>query len=85
MSVVDFENNRLRQQEIELSALIALAKFCKHTQKYEALKHLEYIAYPNEIELEKICPKCKKWDCGAGAAGGLCVYSTPEEIKEWDR
>ena len=85
MGVFGFEEVRIRQQKIEVKALIALAKYGKHNQRYEALKHLEVIAYPNEIELEKVCPKCNKWDCGAGAAGGLCVYSTQEEIKEWEK
>ena len=37
-----------------------------------------------EEEEEPLCQKCKKWDCGAGAGGGLCVYSTHEEIKKWE-
>ena len=84
MGVFDFERNRLRQQKIELKALIALSEFGRENQKYEALKHLEAIAYPNEIQLEPICPKCNKEDCGPGPYGGLCVYSTKEEIKEWE-
>ena len=51
MGVVQYEQNRLKQQEIELKALIALAQFGRETQKFEALKHLEAIAYPMEIEL----------------------------------
>jgi len=50
MGVYDFEQYRQRQQEIELKALIALAQFGRETQKYEALKHLEAIAYPMEID-----------------------------------
>ena len=45
MGVFDYELYRQRQQEIELKALIALAKFGRETQKFEALKHLEAIAY----------------------------------------
>lgn len=52
MGVFDFEKNRLRQQKIEVKALIALAQFGREIQKYEALKHLECIAYPNEVEVE---------------------------------
>jgi len=85
MSVVEFERNRISEKKIEVKALVALAKYGKNTQKYEALKHLEYFAYPNQIELEPVCPKCNKVDCGPGPHGGLCVYSTKEEIKEWDR
>lgn len=51
MGVFDFERNRMKQQEIELKALIALAQFGSKIQKYEALKHLECIAYPNEVEV----------------------------------
>ena len=47
--VYDFERNKIRQQEIEVKALVALAKYGVQVQKFEALKHLEYIAYPNEL------------------------------------
>ena len=50
MGVFDFERNRLRQQKIELKALIALSEFGRENQKYEALKHLEAIAYPLQNE-----------------------------------
>ena len=50
MSVWTYEQWRKNQQEIELKALIALAQFGRETQKYEALKHLEAIAYPMEID-----------------------------------
>ena len=53
MGVFDFERNRMRQQKIELKALIALAQFGRETQKYEALKHLEAIAYPEEINFDE--------------------------------
>jgi len=45
MGIFDFELFSQRQQEIELKALIALAEFGRDKQKYEALKHLEAIAY----------------------------------------
>ena len=51
MGVFDYELYRQRQQEIELKALIALAQFGRENQKYEALKHLESIAYPEEVEV----------------------------------
>jgi hypothetical protein len=44
--VYDFERNKIAQQEVEVKALIALARFGNKIQKFEALKHLEYIAYP---------------------------------------
>tara|TARA_R100000808_G_C2061547_1_gene92761 strand:- start:350 stop:595 length:246 start_codon:yes stop_codon:yes gene_type:complete len=53
MTIFDMEHNRLRQQEIELKALTALARFGNHVQRFEALKHLEHIAYPQELA-EKI-------------------------------
>ena len=51
MSVWTYEQWRKNQQEIELKALIALAQFGRETQKYETLKHLESIAYPEEVEV----------------------------------
>ena len=51
--VIQFEENRIRQQEIEVKALIALCEYGNHVQKFEALKHLEAIAYPNKLA-EKI-------------------------------
>ena len=54
MSVWTYEEYRVRQQEIELKALIALAQFGRETQKFEALKHLEAIAYPMETDLEDL-------------------------------
>jgi hypothetical protein len=49
MGVFDFEENRLRQQEIELKALIALAEFGNDQQIWRARRNLEYIAYPEEL------------------------------------
>ena len=49
MGVFDFEENRLRQKEIEVQALVALAKYGVQVQKFEALKHLEHIAYPRDL------------------------------------
>ena len=51
MGIIQYEELKLKQQEIELKALIAIAQFGRETQKYEALKHLEYMAYPEDIEL----------------------------------
>ena len=53
MSVFDYEKYRQRQQEIEVKALVALAKYGVQVQKFEALKHLEEIAYP-EITAEEL-------------------------------
>ena len=57
MGVFDFERNRMRQQKIELKALIALAQFGRENQKYEALKHLEAIAYQEDIDFDATITK----------------------------
>ena len=51
--VYDFERNKIRQQEIEVKALVALVKYGVQVQKFEALKHLEHFAYPERLA-EKI-------------------------------
>jgi len=57
MGVFDFEENRLRQQEIEVKALVALLR---HSKMYrnEAEQKLRYIAFPDQLakklEQEKI-------------------------------
>ncbi len=51
--VIQFEENRIRQQEVEVKALTALCEFGNRVQKFEALKHLEAIAYPDKVA-EKI-------------------------------
>lgn len=52
MGIIEHEQNRLRQQEIEVKALVALSKYGNQHQKFEALKHLEYIAYPELLTKE---------------------------------
>jgi|TARA_R100000664_G_C2748174_1_gene135637 hypothetical protein len=47
--VIQFEENRIRQKEVEVKALIALCEFGNHVQKFEALKHLEFIAFPEAL------------------------------------
>jgi len=49
MGIVEYERNKLRQKKIEVKALVALAKYGVQVQKFEALKHLEFIAYPNKL------------------------------------
>ena len=49
MGVFDFEENRLRQQEIEVKALVALAAHGSKPQQWRAMKQLERIAYPKEL------------------------------------
>ncbi len=51
MGILHYEEIKLRQQEIEVRALVALAQFGSEPMSYTALQHLEHIAYPNEIEL----------------------------------
>ena len=53
MTIVQVEQNRLRQIEIEVRALAALAKSGSTPQKYMACKRLEEIAYPEKL-VEKI-------------------------------
>jgi hypothetical protein len=50
--VYDFERNKIRQQEIEVRALVALLK---HSRMYrvEAEQRLRYIAFPDQLA-EKI-------------------------------
>jgi len=50
--VIQFEENRIRQQQNEVSALLALCEYGNHVQKFEALKHLEAIAYPDKVAEE---------------------------------
>ena len=50
---MQYEEIKLRQQNIEVKALMALCEWGNHVQKFEALKHLEAIAYPNKLA-EKI-------------------------------
>ena len=76
MGVWTYEQYRQRQQEIELKALIALAQFGKQTQKFEALKNLEAIAYPQMIDLENgdiegPCGQCGNTRCTDGTLTAL--------------
>jgi hypothetical protein len=52
MGIVEYELTRLRQQEIEVRALVALAKCGSNPQKFVACKKLEKIAYPEELAKE---------------------------------
>jgi len=50
MGVVDFETNRLRQEEIEVKALVALLAHGKTSPvRWKAEKRLEEIAYPEDL------------------------------------
>jgi hypothetical protein len=50
MGVIDFEKNRLRQQEIEVKALIALMKYARlHEVKLDAEMKLCKFAFPEEV------------------------------------
>ena len=52
MGVFDFEENRLRQQEIEVKALIALIEHGNPFVKAEATKKLWDIACPESVAEE---------------------------------
>lgn len=48
--VIEFERNRLRQQEIEVQALVALLAHGKTSPvRWKAEKRLEEIAYPEDL------------------------------------
>ena len=50
MGIVEVEQNRLRQQEIEVRALVALLKHGRVPQvKHRAEQRLEEIAYPDKL------------------------------------
>jgi len=50
MGIIEFELNRLRQQEIEVKALIALMKHGRtHGRKVEAEARLCLIAFPETV------------------------------------
>jgi hypothetical protein len=49
VGILNYEEQRLRKQEIEVKALVALCEYGNRVQTFEALKHLEAIAYPNKL------------------------------------
>ena len=49
MGIIEYEQNRLRQQEIEVKALIALFRHGTGRISYKAMERLEQIAYPQEV------------------------------------
>ena len=54
MGVVDFERNRIRQQEIEVKALVALIKQdVVISMRIDAVRKLHELAFP-EVLAEKI-------------------------------
>ena len=54
MGIIDFERNRLRQQDIEVQALVALTKQEISVQaKMRAVYRLMEIAFPEDV-VEKI-------------------------------
>ena len=50
--VIQFEENRIRQQEVEVKALIAMCEYGSRPQKFVALKHLEAICFPEKVAKE---------------------------------
>ena len=53
VGILNYEEQRLRQQEIEVKALVALCKYGNRNHKAKALVYLENIAYPDKVA-EKI-------------------------------
>tara|TARA_B100000214_G_C23609710_1_gene464540 strand:+ start:159 stop:314 length:156 start_codon:yes stop_codon:yes gene_type:complete len=51
MGVVHYELVRLRQKEIEVQALVALANINIEQVSFKAVQRLEQIAYPEEVNL----------------------------------
>ena len=51
MGIVQVEELRLRQQEIEVRALVALANCNNEVVVFKARRKLERIAYPEDIDL----------------------------------
>jgi hypothetical protein len=49
MGIVEYELTRLRQQEIKVKSLVALAKYGNQHQKFKALAKLEKFAYPKDL------------------------------------
>ena len=50
MGIVEYEQNRLRQQEIEVQALVALVnQEAFWDMRKEAAKKLYYIAFPDKL------------------------------------
>jgi hypothetical protein len=49
MGIVQVEQNRLRQQEIEVRALVALANSNNEVVAFKARNKLERFAYPEEV------------------------------------
>ena len=49
MGIVQVEELRLRQKEIEVRALVALAAHGVSPQRYRALSKLEKFAYPKDL------------------------------------
>ena len=55
MGIVEYEQLKLRQKEIEVRALVALSKSKYHVVAFKATQKLKTFAYPEEIaeELEQ--------------------------------
>jgi len=50
MSVVEFENNRIRQKKVEVKALIALMKYARVFEvKQDAEVRLWQMAFPDKV------------------------------------
>jgi hypothetical protein len=47
--VIQFEENKIRKQEVEVKALTALAAYGVSPQRFRALSRLEEIAYPEQL------------------------------------
>ena len=52
MGIVQVEQNRLRQKEIEVRALVALSKSKNEVVSFKATQKLKIFAYPEEVAKE---------------------------------
>ncbi len=54
MGIIEYEQLKMRQQEIEVKALVALTKSKTRGYVIEAEHRLREIAFPNKVVVEKI-------------------------------
>jgi len=73
MGIIEYEQLRLRQQEIEVKALIGLSQSKNEVVSFKATNKLEQIAYPDEL-IDNIIDKHiqKTFDMG-----NECTYCEP--------
>ena len=81
MGIVEVEQNRLRQKEIEVRALVALAAYGTPLQNSEACQKLREIAYP-EMLAEKINQETLWFVNVANSAYLKAVYTKLQTVEQ---